>query len=100
MKHSQDTSLVNNSQQPSITDLRLRGLEARKAFEVMGVYRGYMSIVDLQANKEGVVLDNKQRIRCRQLLNGNLKSADFPLLELIERAIAAQQTLYETTKEG
>lgn len=69
-------------------------MQAKKTLEALGVSGGYMGLIELQATKEGRQLDSDERARCRQLLNGNLKSADFPLLELTERAIAAQQALY------
>lgn len=87
---------INNSQgASSIIDGRIRGLQARKKLDAMGVKGGYMSLVDMQAMKEGVVLTPEQRVRCRQLLNGNLTSTDFPLLELVERAVATQEEAFK-----
>lgn len=84
---------MTNTEQ-TVTDLRIRGLQARKTLEALGVSGGYMGLIELQATKEGRQLDRDDRVRCRQLLNGNLYLKDVPLLELTERAIAAQQALY------
>ena len=87
-KAMEDTTPVSNEQEaPSIIDGRIRGLTARKALETIGVTGNYMGLIDLQAKKEGVGLTREEKVRCRQLLNGNLCASDFPLLELVERAI-------------
>lgn len=86
-KAMQDNAPVSNEQAVSVTDARIRGLTARKTLESIGVTGNYMGLIDLQAKKEGVGLTREQKVRCRQLLNGNLTIADIPLLELVERAI-------------
>lgn len=86
-KAMQDNAPVSNEQAVSVTDARIRGLMARKAIEALGLHTSYMGVVDLQVKKEGLDLSREQRVRVRQLLNGNLTIADIPLLELVERAI-------------
>lgn len=87
-KAMEDTTPVSNEQEaPSIIDGRIRGLTARKTLETIGVTGNYMGLIDLQAKKEGVGLTREEKVRCRQLLNGNLCTSDFPLLELVERAV-------------
>lgn len=86
-KATGNSSAPVNPAQASI-ELKIRALEARKAFIELGV-EDYMSLIVVQANREGKSLDVHERKAIRQVLNGRVFSGDIPRLELIQRALEA-----------
>lgn len=66
--------------------LRVRALQARGGFMATGA-TSYMGFLELQAVKEGRVLDAVEKTRLRQVMNAHLSIWDADRVDFIERAL-------------
>lgn len=73
-----------------IAEMQERAIAARKGFLRLGT-TSYVPFVEAQATREGIHLSQDAKIQIRQVLNGNVRPGDAELLDLIERALSAQQ---------
>lgn len=90
MQQSKSADQSSGSETPAqmINDLRVRVLQAKGGFMKMGSTY-YMGFLEVQAAKEGQVLDAARKAALRQVINGNLKLEDAPDVEFIERALTS-----------
>ncbi len=93
-KEMQDAQTTGNNRAPlheaqALNALRLRAISARGGFLALGT-EAYTPLVEVQAAREGLRLTNDAKLRIRQIMNGNVRMGDAELIELIERAVAAQ----------
>jgi len=88
MKHKATQRTLKVAQ--VISGLRMRAVAARSKFLDFGIIH-YMPLVEVQANREGIAIDDGQKSRIRQAMNGNVRTSDAELVALVERAIVAQQ---------
>lgn len=73
--------------------LRLRIYQAKAAFLAIGTGT-YMPFLDDQAEREGKVLTEAEKLELRQVMNGRVdagKPRDVKRVEFIERAVQTQQ---------
>lgn len=92
MQHSETSAqgMSGIEQAQALNELRLRIYTAKGGFLALGSTT-YMPFIDAQATREGVVLGVDEKVRIRQVINGNLTTDDLSRVELIERALAFQQ---------
>lgn len=92
MKHQQRTRKVSEpvARMQALNDMRIRVLQAKSRFLSLGT-ANYMAFVEAQAVGEGWVLTSEDKVKIRQVMNANLGHEDGRLVELIERAVMAQQ---------
>lgn len=72
----------------ALTDLQIRGLQAKAAFLDMNI-EVFMPHIEAQAETEKTLFRPEDKPRIRQVLNGNVQPVDLPLLELAERTVEA-----------
>lgn len=85
-----DQGMSGIEQAQVLNDLRLRIYTAKGGFLALGS-TVYMPFIDAQATREGIVLDTAEKLRIRQVINGNLTTEDLWRVELIERSLKFQQ---------
>lgn len=72
----------------AINELKLRVLQAKSGFLALGT-ANYMPFIEMQAQREKLVLTIEEKARLRQVMNCNLSIEDAPRVELIVRSLEA-----------